>query len=131
MVVLQYLASMGVEASVADLKQAFAQTYPTNRKTKLVTLLPAGIHHPDVGPGQCLMVEKEIYGLVSGPSWLRQSLMSFFLNKGYVRNHYEKCALSLPPSWAAKTKGTIPYNEGVVLIEVDDILEGGNDRHRA
>ena len=57
--------------------------------------------------------------------------MSFFLNKGYVRNHYEKCALSLPPSWAAKTKGTIPYNEGVVLVEVDDILEGGNARHRA
>ena len=56
--------------------------------------------------------------------------MAFFIDKGYVRNHYEKCALALPPIPNSKTNKTVPYNQGVVLIEVDDILEGGNDRHR-
>ena len=57
--------------------------------------------------------------------------MAFFLNRGYVRNNYEKCALALPPTSVATGKKGSPCSDGVVLIEVDDILEGGNDRHRA
>ena len=48
----------------------------------------------------------------------------------FIRNHFEKCALTLPPLSAAKSDKAEPYNDGVVLIEVDDIFEGGNDRHR-
>ena len=33
-----------------------------------VSRLPQGVTHPSVGPGQLLLVETEIYGLVSGPS---------------------------------------------------------------
>ena len=44
------------------------------KKNKLATKLPSGVTHPKVGPGQLLRVETEIYGLVSGPSWLRASL---------------------------------------------------------
>ena len=131
--VMQTMASLGFEAVSADIKNAFGQSMPTNRQQPICSSLPNGMIESgfDLDPRQLILCNTEVYGLISGPSWLRQSLMSFFLNKGYVRNHYEKCALSLPPSWAAKTKGAIPYNEGVILVEVDDILEGGNARHRA
>ena len=85
----------------------------------------------DLDPRQLLVCNTEVYGLISGPSWLRQSLVSFFLSNGYVRNHYEKCALALPPTSAAEPGKAQPVNEGVVLIEVDDTLEGGNERHQA
>eukprot|EP00973_Karenia_brevis_P030128 4152534-Karenia_brevis.AAC.1 len=44
---------------------------------------------------------------------------------GYVRNPYDKSIMTLPSSTSSKV------NDGVVLIEVDDILEGGpTARHR-
>eukprot|EP00975_Prorocentrum_lima_P055195 11571229-Prorocentrum_lima.AAC.1 len=71
------------------------------------------------------MAETEVYGLISGPSWLRQSLVADLEYMGYQRNPYDKCIMSLP----SKTNSKI--NEGVILIEVDDILEGGpSPRHR-
>ena len=84
-----------------------------------------------VDPRQLLLCETEVYGLISGPSWLRQTFVNLFEELGYVRNRYDKCIMSLPPlSWdAEKGKGTL--NEGVVMIEVDDILEGGwSPRHK-
>ena len=41
-----------------------------------------------------------------------------------MRGLYDKCIMTLPPA----TKSEL--NDGVILIEVDDILEGGNSRHR-
>eukprot|EP00973_Karenia_brevis_P007739 1051151-Karenia_brevis.AAC.1 len=44
---------------------------------------------------------------------------------GYVCNPYDKCIMTLPSSSSSK------INDGVVLIEVDDILDGGpTARHR-
>eukprot|EP00973_Karenia_brevis_P007446 1006978-Karenia_brevis.AAC.1 len=71
------------------------------------------------------MAETEVYGLISGPSWLRQSLVADVEYMGYQRNPYDKRIMTLP----SKTDSKI--NEGIVLIEVDDILEGGpSHRHR-
>ena len=50
---------------------------------KLATKLPPGVTHPKVGPGQLLRVETEIFGLVSGPSWLRTSLTVDLLAAGF------------------------------------------------
>ena len=130
--VMQTMASLGYDAVSADIKNAFGQSMPTNRSQQLCRSLPSGmiVSGFALDPRQLLMCNTEVYGLTSGPSWLRQSLMAFFINKGYVRNHYEKCALALPPSESPKTKDSPLYNQGVVLIEVDDILEGGNDQYR-
>ena len=68
MVTLQWLASAKVRGRIADLTNAFSQDI---QKNKLAAKLPPGVTHPKVGPGQLLRVETEIYGLVSGPSWLR------------------------------------------------------------
>ena len=58
-------------------------------KNKLATKLLPGVAHPAVEPGQLLLVETEIYGLVSGPSWLRASLTVDLLAAGYVKNPYD------------------------------------------
>ena len=74
MVTLQWLASPKVTGRIADLTNAFGQARKTSRINKLATKLSPGVTHPKVGPRQLLRVETEIYGLVSGPSWLRASL---------------------------------------------------------
>ena len=86
MVTLQWLASAKVTGRIADLTNAFGQARKTSRKNKLATKLPPGVTHPKVGPGQLLRVETEIYGLVSGPSWLRASLTVDLLAAGYKKN---------------------------------------------
>ena len=59
---------------------------------------------------------------------------------GYVRKPYDECIMTLP--WQTSggalhlgkpqdKSGRNPYvQEGIILIEVDDILEGGADVHR-
>ena len=79
----------------------------------------------DVDPRQLLLCETEVYGLISGPSWLRRSLVQDFENWGYKRNVYDKCIMTL-----ASSKANDVENAGVILIEVEDILEGGNEEHR-
>ena len=80
----------------------------------------------DLDPRQLLLCETEVYGLISGPSWLRQSLVADFESMGYRRNPYDKCVMSLP---STDPKTTV--SDGYVLIEVDDLLESGNEVHRA
>ena len=86
MVTLHWLASAKVTGRVEDLTNAFGQARKTSRKNNLATKLPPGVTHPKVGPGQLLRVETEIYGLVSGPSWLRASLTVDLLAAGCKKN---------------------------------------------
>ena len=69
-----------------------------------------------------LRVETEIYGLVSGPSWLRASLTVGLLAAGYVKNPYDKCLFTLFSSDVS--------SEGHLLLDVDDFIEGGKETHR-
>ena len=75
-----------------------------------------------MGPGQLLSVETEIYGLVSGPSWLRASLTVDLLAAGYRKNPCDKCMFTLFSSDET--------SEGQLLLDVDDFIEGGNEMHR-
>ena len=86
-------------------------------------MLEAGF---DLDPRQLLLCETEVYGLISGPSWLRQSLVHDFEQMGYVRSKYDKCIMALP-----STDPDSHINDGVVLLEVDDLLEAGNANHRS
>ena len=122
MVTLQWLASAKVTGRIADLTNAFGQARKTSRKNKLATKLPPGVTHPKVGPGQLLRVETEIYGLVSGPSWLRASLTVDLLAAGYkkkirttnacshcslpMKHRKANCCSTLTISWKAGMKFT-------------------------
>ena len=92
------------------------------KKNKLATKLPPGVTHPKEGPRQLLRVETVIYGLVSGPSWLRASLTVDLLAAGYVKNPYDKCLFTLFSSDET--------SEGHLLLDVDDFIEGGKETHR-
>ena len=122
MVTLQWLASATVTGRIADLTNAFGQARKTSRKNKLATKLPPGVTHPAVGPRQLLRVETEIYGLVSGPSWLRASLTVELLAAGYVKNPFDKCLFTLFSSDET--------SEGQMSLDVDDFIEGGKETHR-
>ena len=95
MVMRQWLASFRVSGNISDLTNAFGQSRKTNREVKLATELPRGVKHPSVPPGCLLKVETELYGLVSGPSWLRASRSMDLMEAGYVKNHYDRCVYTL------------------------------------
>ena len=116
------LASAKVTGRIADLTYAFGQARKTSRKNKLATKLPPGVTNPNGGPRQLLRVETEIYGLVSGPSWLRASLTVDLLAAGYVKNPYDKCPFTLFSSDET--------SEGQLFLDVDDFIEGGKETQR-
>ena len=141
---MQILASLKRQAISSDIKNAFGQSMKTTRQQPIAASLPQGMAEAgyDLDPRQLLLCETEVYGLISGPSWLRQSLVNNLEGLGYVKNPYDKCMMMLPPDkkpidTRKNATNTQPgsanscyLNDGIVLIEVDDILEGGNDRHR-
>ena len=122
MVTIQWLASAKLTGRIADLTNAFGQARKTSKKIKLATKLPPGVSHPKVGPRQLLRVETVIYGLVSGPSWLRASLTVNLLAAGYVKSPYEKYVFTLFSSDET--------SEGQLLLDVGDFMEGGKETHR-
>ena len=128
--VMQTMASNKWEGWSSDISNAFGQAMKTNRRQPLAASLPPGLAAAGFDcDSRCLLLCKtEVYGLISGPSWLRQSLVACFEELGYVRNPYDRCILTLAPPDVGRNKNI--HNVGVVLIEVDDVLEGGNAAHR-
>ena len=125
---LQVFASLRRTATSSDIKNAFGQSRRTTRKDKVAAQLPPGFIEAmkqKIHPEQLLMCETEVYGLISGPSWLRQSLVADFEEWGYVRNPYDRCVMTL------KHPKDQNITSGTVLIEVDDLLEGGDEHHHA
>ena len=122
--VLQLCASRRWAARVKDVKTAFLQSRPTSRKTPLVCRQPRDEPLPGLDPRQLIMLLTEIYGLVSGPSWWRSSFLQRTGRLGYKVCPYEPCVLVLP------NEKTDSSTQGVMVIEVDDIIEGGDERHR-
>ncbi|CAL1127455.1 unnamed protein product, partial [Cladocopium goreaui] len=71
----------------------------------------------------------QIYGLVTGPSWWRRTLLKTATEKlKYEVNCYDRCILTLP---AEESKRGSPgaLSDGFIVIEVDDIAEAGGPRH--
>ena len=118
------MASFKVSGRISDLTNACGQSRKTNREVKLATELPRGVKHPSVPPGCLLKVETELYGLVSGPSWLRASLSMDLMEAGYVKNHYDRCMYTLVSKDHEKTRGK-------VQLVADDFIKGGDEVHRA
>ena len=104
MIMLQWLASNRCRGKLADLRQAFGQSFPTNRKVRLATKIPHGVHFDGVEEGQLLRVDTELYGLVSGPSWLRASLSLDLETIGYQKNPYDRCIYTVMPSNTANNR---------------------------
>jgi len=121
MLMLQWTASEGYDAYSSDLKNAFGQALETTRKQKLACSQPPG-GIPGLAAGQILRCDTEVYGLVSGPAWLRATLLVEFRNMAYIQNKYDKCLFSF--------MGPGDKIIGNVLLDVDDLVEAGSPEHR-
>lgn len=66
--------------------------------------------------------ETEVYGLVTGPTWLRPTLKQELIEMGYVQNPYDRCIYSL--------HGDHDMVIGNAVLDVDDLVEGGTGGHR-
>eukprot|EP00973_Karenia_brevis_P029878 4120017-Karenia_brevis.AAC.1 len=69
---MQYLASTESDAVSPDISNASGQALRTTREQKICCNLQQGMVEAglNVYPRQLLMAETEVYGLISGPSWL-------------------------------------------------------------
>ena len=63
-----------------------------------------------------------VYGLVCGPMWLREELAEDFTKLGHMQNPYDKCLFSLLTN--------TEHIKGNVMLDVDDMVEGGSAEHR-
>ncbi|CAE6919208.1 unnamed protein product [Symbiodinium sp. KB8] len=105
-VLLQTVTSLSMAGSCGDLKAAFTQSAPLVRAGgRLFVRIPRNGGPPGAHEEQLLEIVKGIYGLVDGPSWIPRYFCSF-------------------PS----TRHAL---EGVLVIEVDDILSFGHKTHDA
>ena len=122
---LQLAASRQWSAKVKDAKTAFLQSRPTTRKQKLCCRMPSDECFEGFHPKQLIRLETEVYGLVSGPAWWRRSLLEILVKElGYRVNVYDRCVLTLDGENGKDT------TEGVIILEVDDILEAGATVHQ-
>ena len=93
---LQTAACRRWRGHVRDVKTAFLQGKPTTRKQKLAVRMPSCEHFPGYDPRQLVLLPTEVYGLVSGPSWWRRSLLEVLISElGYRLSAYDKCVLTL------------------------------------
>ena len=117
------IASRQWRLRLRDVKAAFSQSLKSNRRRPIACRQPRGGPFPGALPGQLILLVTEVYGLVSGPAWWRVSFVKQFLDRGYKVVSIDRCALVLP----GKEPGS--PTEGLAVLEMDDVLEGGGDRH--
>ena len=129
---LQLSASRKWSARAKDAKTAFLQSRPTTRKKLLACRMPSDEAFPGYGEDQLILLLTEVYGLVSGPAWWRRSLLEILVKElGYRVNVYDRCVLTLDSQAEPGGDPSALKTEGIMVLEVDDILEAGGPRHRA
>lgn len=126
---MQLCAGRKWTAYSKDAKTAFLQSRPTTRRNKLACRMPRDETFPGYHEEQLILLLTEVYGLVSGPSWWRRSFLELCVSAGYRVNCYDRCVLTLDGKEAGK-EDSRTYTQGIMVIEVDDILEAGNKVHR-
>ena len=143
---MQLAATRHWPAWAKDVKTAFLQGKPTTRQQKLACRMPADEAFEGYDPRQLIQLETEVYGLCSGPSWWRRSLCEILVRElGYRINAYDRCVLTLdgiPEDGeeeldadnavirGIKKDGALLRTQGIIVVEVDDLLEAGGPRHR-
>ena len=71
-------------------------------------------------PGQLIEILAGAYGLGDAPAHWRKSLKKVILELGYVQSSMDPCVFKLMSSEGL---------EGLLIVEVDDILSLGNEKH--
>lgn len=126
---LQVQACLQRKVEIADAATAFMQTSKTISASErpngklYAEVPPGGIPLSDgtwVEEGSILELHVVVYGLANAPAAWRQTLKQALEGLDYRASRYEPCIYCL-----MKTDGPA----GDVLLDVDDITEGGTDLH--
>ena len=122
-VILQCAASRKMPGSCGDLQAAFMQSAPLFRAGgKLYVRQPrSGL--PGLEAEQLVEIVRGVYGLVDGPVHWRQTLKKYIIEE----LHYRQSKLD-PTVFLLNYEGQL---EGVIVIEIDDVLAFGYGIHDA
>ena len=119
-IALQVGASLGFRCALGDLQNAFMQSDPLRRaEGRLFCKQPPG-GLPGLDPRQLVEILAGAYGLGDAPAHWRRSLKRILLELGYVQSAMDPCLFKL-----------VVQNrlEGLIIVEVDDLLSLGSDKH--
>ena len=131
MLVLQVIASHHYHLFVMDVSSAFGQSDPYERDQGplYASVPPTGI--PEVDQQALIHVRTAVYGLVNAPAIWRKTVRRLLLALNYVESVFDPCLYFLPSIPEEKTSPEQFTVAGVVLLDVDDFCQGGNDRRQS
>ena len=127
----QLISSLGFRLVIMDVTSAFAQSdAETRRQGPLyASLPPSGI--PGKEPWVLVEILTAIYGLVNAPASWRRTVRKVLISLGYAESIYDPCLFILPYDAAETAEGFKVGCAGLVLLDVDDFAQGGNQRHES
>ena len=131
MLALQIIASMKYQLVIMDVTSAFGQSDPETRpQGKLYASMPtSGI--PGRPKWSLIRVLTAVYGLVNAPASWRRTVRRVLLELGYLESVFDPCLYYLEFDAAEREAGAHRGCSGLVLLDVDDFIQGGGVRHQA
>ena len=116
---------------IMDVTSAFGQSDPETRSQgKLYpSLPPTGI--PGRPKWTLIRVLTAVYGLINAPATWRRTVRRVLLELGYSESIFDPCLYYLEFDESERSAGAHRGCAGVVLLDVDDFVQGGNRRHQA
>ena len=124
----QMLSSLKYKLVIMDVSSAFGQSDAHEREQGplFATMPPSGI--PGYEKHWLIRVLTAVYGLVNAPAVWRKTVRKALDELGYVESTFDPCLYILPYLAAENPRGSRGC-AGLVLLDVDDFLQGGNHRH--
>ena len=128
MMCFQIISSMKFHLYIMDVSSAFGQSDPHEREQGplFASLPPSGI--PDVPAHALVRVKTAVYGLVNAPAVWRKTVRRHLLELGYSESVFDPCLYYLKPTAEELEHLGELGVAGVVLLDVDDFCQGGNER---
>ena len=122
-VVLQAAASLRLRGACGVLKQAFTQSDPLKRKEGRLFMWQPTFGLPGLEEGQLVEILHGVYGLVDAPLHWRRTLKTYLTETlQYKQSRLDPCIFTL------YIDGKL---DGVIVVEVDDLLAFGKEEHEA
>ena len=126
----QILSSLHYRLVIMDVSSAFGQSDAHEREQGplFATMPPSGI--PGKEKHHLIRVLTAVYGLVNAPAVWRKTVRKALCDLGYVESTFDPCLYVLQYVDSENPHGRRGC-AGLVLLDVDDFLQGGNKRHES
>ena len=133
MLALQIIASVKYDLVIMDVTSAFGQSDPETRpQGRLYASLPtSGIPGKPKWALIRVLTAVYVYGLVNAPASWRRTVRRVLLELGYQESVFDPCLYYLEFNEAEVDGGAHRGCAGIVLLDVDDFVQGGGDRHQS